>query len=233
MANALHLFEDLVLSNMGTADGINNGLVVKGKGTFKFRIANNSEGVHVIPIPNSLYLSKLEKCLLSPQHCVQEAGDGETWMIDLAHCCILHWIGGHTKTFPFNKLSNMPIFYTAPSANTYRSFVSMFEIMEAPFFRREMTLLMPPGLLREHVVPEEFVADKHLHHGSLTKSVDTMVHEDDETVQTSTLPLAPAPKGGAPSDKAIRHDPLTFDPRPPASEGEDTTPSPLPTRKPS
>ena len=223
MANAPHLFEDLVLSNVGTVDGINDGLAVKGKGTFKFRIANNSGGVHVICIPNSLYLPKLDKCLLSPQHWAQEAGDGETWMIDLAHCCILHWIGGHTKTVPSNKLSNTPIFYTAPSANAYRSFVSTFEAMEAPFFRRETTLLMPPGHLREHVVPEEFVADEHIHRGALTKSIDTAVREDDKTVQTSNLPLAPAPEGDAPSDKAIRHGPLTFDPRPPESEGEDTT----------
>ena len=223
MANAPHLFEDLVLSNVGTVDGINDGLAVKGKGTFKFRIANDSGGVHVIRIPNSLYLPKLDKCLLSPQHWAQEAGDGETWMINLAHCCILHWIGGHTKTVPSNKSSNTPIFYTAPSANAYRSFVSTFKAMEAPFFRRETTLLMPPGHLREHVVPEEFVADEHIHRGALTKSVNTAVRKDDKTVQTSNLPLAPAPEGDAPSDKAIRHGPLTFDPRPPESEGEDTT----------
>ena len=144
-------------------------------------------------------------------------------MINLAHCCILHWIGGHTKTVPFNKLSNMPIFYTTPSVNAYRSFVSTFEAMEAPFFRRETTLLMPPGHLREHVVPEEFVANEHIHRGALTKSVDTAVHEDDKTVQTSNLPLAPAPKGDTPSDKAIRRGPLTFDPRSPESEGGDTT----------
>ena len=58
MANAPHLFEDLVLSNVGTVDEINNGFAVKGKGTFKFRIADDSGGVHVIYIPNSLYLTK-------------------------------------------------------------------------------------------------------------------------------------------------------------------------------
>ena len=68
MANAPHLFEDLVLYNVGTVGGINNGLAVKGKGTFKFQITNNNGGVHIIHIPNSLYLLKLEKCLLSPQH---------------------------------------------------------------------------------------------------------------------------------------------------------------------
>ena len=90
MANAPHLFEELVLSNVGTMDGVNNRLAVKEKGTFKFQIADDSGGVHIILIPNSLYLPKLEKCLLSPQHWAQEAGDGETWMINLAQCCILH-----------------------------------------------------------------------------------------------------------------------------------------------
>ena len=68
MANAPHLFENLVLSNVGTVDRINNGLAVIGKGTFKFRTANKSGGVNIICIPNSFYLPKLEKCLLSRQH---------------------------------------------------------------------------------------------------------------------------------------------------------------------
>ena len=133
-------------------------------------------------------MPKLEKCLLSPQHWAQEAGDGETWVINLAHCCILHWIGGHTKTVPFNKSSNTPIFYTTPSANANGSFLSTFEPMEAPFFWRETTLLMPPGHLREHVVPEEFVADEHIHRGALTKSVDTVVRKDDKTSKPPTYP---------------------------------------------
>ena len=223
MANAPHLFEDLVLSNVGTVDGINNGLAVKGMGTFKFRIADDSGGVHVIRIPNSLDLPKLEMCLLSPQHWAQEAGDGQTWMINLAHCCVLHWIGGHARTVPFNKSSNTPIFYTAPSANAYKSFVSTFEAMEAPFFRKETTLLRPPGYLREQVIPEEFVADEDLHRGALPKSVKKVVHEDDETVRMANLPLPPAMDEAAPSLEAIRHGPLTFDPRPPEAEEEGNT----------
>ena len=85
MANAPHLFEDLILSNVGMVGGISDELAVKGKGTFKFRIDNDNVGVHVIHIPNSLSLPKLEKCLLSPQHWAQEAKDGATWMINMAH----------------------------------------------------------------------------------------------------------------------------------------------------
>jgi hypothetical protein len=54
MANAPHLFEDLWLSNKGKVQGINNGLEIKGKGTFKFEIEDNNGQMHEIKIPNSL-----------------------------------------------------------------------------------------------------------------------------------------------------------------------------------
>ncbi len=42
MANAPHLFENLRLSDKGKVQGINNGLEIKGKGTFKFKIEDNN-----------------------------------------------------------------------------------------------------------------------------------------------------------------------------------------------
>jgi hypothetical protein len=75
IANAPHLFEDLRLSNKGIVQGINDGLEIKGKRTIKFKIEDNSRRMHKIKIPNSLYLPGLERCLLLPQHWVQEAGD--------------------------------------------------------------------------------------------------------------------------------------------------------------
>jgi hypothetical protein len=77
MANSPHLFDNLVLSKVGKVDGINDGLEIVGKGTFKFMIAEDDGRTHIIHIPNSLYLPKLKNCLLSPQHWAQEAGDGQ------------------------------------------------------------------------------------------------------------------------------------------------------------
>ena len=73
MANSPHLFDDLILSDVGKVDGINEGLAILGKGTFKFNISDNDGRIHRIRIPNSLYLPKLQGCLLSPQHWAQEA----------------------------------------------------------------------------------------------------------------------------------------------------------------
>ncbi len=110
MANFPHLFDDLILSDVGKVDGINDGLAILGKGTFKFSISDNYGRVHCICIPNSLYLPKLHGCFLSPQHWAQEVGDNQTWMENFAHCCILHWFGGQ-KTVPFSHLdqhANLP-----------------------------------------------------------------------------------------------------------------------------
>jgi hypothetical protein len=110
MANSPHLFGDLILSEVGKVDGINEGLAI---------------------LPNSLYLPTLQGCLLLSQQWAQEAGDkNETWMGNFAHCCILHWLGGK-KTVPFHTSTNTPIFHMASSSSTYRTFAATFEAMEA------------------------------------------------------------------------------------------------------
>jgi hypothetical protein len=149
MADSPHLFDDLILSNLGKVDGINEGLVIPIKGTFRFSISAKDSRVHRIRIPNSLYLPKLQGCLLSPQHWAQQAGDNQTRMENFAHCCILHWLGGK-MTLPFHTSTNTPIFHTASSSSTYRAFAATFKAMEAPFFWRETALQLPePRFPRE------------------------------------------------------------------------------------
>ncbi len=75
MANAPHLFKDLELGDVGEVEGIKSGLDIKGTGTFKFKIKDNNGMMHQIKIMNSLYVPELKRCLLSPQHWVQEAKD--------------------------------------------------------------------------------------------------------------------------------------------------------------
>jgi hypothetical protein len=83
MANSPHLFKNLVLSNVGKVDGINEELDIAGKSTFKFKIADKDSRAHIIRIPNLLYLPELKSCLLLPQRWAQEVGDGQTWMVNL------------------------------------------------------------------------------------------------------------------------------------------------------
>jgi hypothetical protein len=223
MANSPHLFENLVLSNVGKVDGINEGLEIASKGTFKFKIVDDNGRAHIICIPILLYLPELKSCLLLPQHWVQEAGDGQTWMVNLAHHCILQWADGR-KTVPFNKSSNMPIFYTFSSSCAYQAFTGTFKALEAPFIQRE-TVIQIPGrrLLREEaeITPEEFIAKEDLHRRATKKKsleVDE-VDEDNGTVCTSNLP--PPPEDPEEPDVFIQKGPLTFDPSPPLAEDED------------
>jgi hypothetical protein len=215
MANSPHLFDDLILLDVGKVDGIDR-LAILGKGTFKFSISNNDSRVHHICIPNSLYLSKLHGCLLSPQHWAQEAGDNQTWMGNFVHCCILHWFGGQ-KRVPFHTSTNTPIFHTASSSSTYRAFAAPFKAMEAPFFQRETALQLPGQWFpREYIIPEEFVAKEDLHQGK-KKSINE-VDKDDDTVHTSNLP--PPPVEEDPSDESIQQGLLTFDPNLPQAKEE-------------
>ncbi len=56
MVNAPHLFEDLILGDVGETEGIKLGLDIKGMGTFKFKIKDNNGMMHKIKILNSLYV---------------------------------------------------------------------------------------------------------------------------------------------------------------------------------
>ncbi len=81
MANDTHLFEDVRLKeNNGQVSGITDVLTIEGEGTFKFDITDDDGKRHTIKIKNSLYVPKMRRCLLPPQHWAQEAKDGETLM---------------------------------------------------------------------------------------------------------------------------------------------------------
>jgi hypothetical protein len=53
MANSPHFFYDLILSDVDKINGINEGLAILGKGTFRFSIFDNDGRVHPIRIPSS------------------------------------------------------------------------------------------------------------------------------------------------------------------------------------
>jgi hypothetical protein len=189
--NSPHLLDDLVLSNKGSVNGITDGLPIKRKGTFKFTIGDDNGRRHNICIPKSLYVPGIKKCLLSPQHWVQTAADKKkTWMGNFDGCCILFWDGGQ-KSIPFSTMTNVPIFFMAPSLCTYQTFIATFEVCEAPFFQRE-TVLQVPGctLLRENaeITPEEFVAEEDFYCGNRKLLINDKVNKDDKTICTSNLP---------------------------------------------
>ena len=194
MAKAPHLFEDLhLINNTGEVNGIGKGLAIKGKGMVKFSIEDNNETIHTIKIPNSLYLPGLKQCLLSPQHWVQEAGDGQTWMGNFEQECVLNWHGGGEKTVMFDPTTNTPIFTTASSSWAYRTFATTFKALEAPYYRKE-TVLQYSGRYpmddEPALIPEEFVAKENLNYDK-GMSVNEGVDSDNDTVKISNLPAPP------------------------------------------
>jgi hypothetical protein len=108
------------------------------------------------------------------------------------HYCVLNWKGGR-KTIPFNATTNTPIFYTAPSSLVYRTFTSIFEAFEAPYYHREMVLQFPgcrPAVNEPNLAPEEFVIEEKVNYCK-DVSASEGVNTDDETIKTSNLPLPP------------------------------------------
>jgi hypothetical protein len=191
------------------------------EGDIKFIITDDNGRPQNIRIPNSLYVPGLKKCLLSPQHWVQEVADNKTQMGNFAHCCVLNWCRGQ-KTKPFSTSTNTPTFFKAPSLRTYQAFTITFEAMKAPFFQRE-TVLQVPGcmLLKEvaEITPEEFVAEEDFHCGNRKGFIDNKADKDNKTIHTSNIPDI-SDKEAAP-DESIRHGPPTFDPSPPISVDKD------------
>jgi hypothetical protein len=149
MANAPHLFEDLELTKIGEVEGIKQGLVIRGTGTFKFKIGDDDGKTHKIKVPNTLFLPDLRRCLLLPQHWVQEARGnyplprGTRMESDEENCILIWGQGKYKKTIPFNPTSNVPIMHLVSSSCAYRAFATNFEACEASFFQREHVLQIP------------------------------------------------------------------------------------------
>jgi hypothetical protein len=95
---------------------------------------------HEIKIPNSLYVPELKRCLLSPQHWVQEVKDNYpmpkgTRMSQDDECYCMYWDQAKFhKSIPYDPSTNVPILYTAALSHTYRALATTFEAMKAPFF---------------------------------------------------------------------------------------------------
>ncbi len=95
MVNSPHLFKNLMLTkDTRQVQGINKGLAIEGEGTFKFTITEDSGQRHTIQNHNSLYLPKLEKCLLLPQHWELGAGGGRQSNLDGKFCTLLRAVLG-------------------------------------------------------------------------------------------------------------------------------------------
>ncbi len=202
MVNTPHLFEDLKLGEVGEVERIKSGLDIKGTGAFKFKIKDNNGMTHEIKILNSLYIPELKRCLLSPQHWVQEAKDNHPrpkgmrmsqdnefyyMYCDQAKC----W-----KSILYDPSTNVPILYTASLLHAYRAFATTFETMEAPFFQRQRVLQFPgrgPTVDKPKLVPEEFVVEENINYWK-DMSASEGANADNRTVKMANLPLLPQQK---------------------------------------
>ena len=208
MANSPHLFTDLKLIPQGKqVEGIGAGLQIEGVGTYVMRLQDDKGKLHEIKIPNSLFLPKLRRCLLSPQHWAQEAkarGNkgkwSKTWMENHWDKCILLWGNGQfRKSIPHHPSTNTPIFHSAPSSKAYHAFVATFEACDA-FYRNEHVLQVP-GLGKHHD-PDEFIANENINLRHANYPDAAKVREDDETIKTSNRSEHSPPPSYEPSEQS-------------------------------
>jgi hypothetical protein len=158
-------FDNLILMKKdGIVEGIEGGLAIMGKGTFKFNIEDDHGKVHHIKIPNSVYVPGLKYCLLSPQHWEQEAKDKfplprGTRMENNNEAIILLWgQGKNCQTVPHSPNTNTLVFWMALASYTYRAFVANVEAMEAQYHCNKKVLLLP-GQCHQLIDQPEVMAD--------------------------------------------------------------------------
>ena len=104
----------------GFADGPSVGNPIAGRGTFVFSIQDDDGKWHVIKIPGALYIPKARHVLLSPQHWCQSYKDHApikdgTRCVHGASDATIEWSQRRfRKTVPYSRVTNTPIFSTAP-----------------------------------------------------------------------------------------------------------------------
>ena len=234
MGNHPDQFEDLKLTTDGrSVSGIGSGVIIKGEGTFKFNIEDDTGQTHTIRIPHSLYVPSLKRVLLSPQHWAQEACDNHpqrhgTFMAQYDDGVILHWNQRKfTRLVSYLPSTNTPVFHSAPGARSYKTYVAVIEALRActPHFRREQVI---QRLDQPTVTPEddEFIADENLllHPEYYCKQSSEGVSADDETVKHCNLVSEGVPVDND-APPIARMGPLSFDPRPTVEQSDDLTAS--------
>jgi hypothetical protein len=226
MATQPDQFDDLILHTGQSVQEIKRGLSIKGHGTFKFSTKDDKGTVHMIKIPNSMYVPDLKYCLLLLRHWAQTAPDSiqGTRVETDSECVILIWgQGQHQRTVPHSWDTNTLVFWTAPATSTYQAFVARLEAMESQFCQQEHVLPLPGRCHLMHDEDDKFLAEENV---LLTDSYcknDTSVSEgagpDDETIQASNLSQVTLGKDSGDTE-AIQAGPLTFDPTPQLEEDE-------------
>jgi hypothetical protein len=122
IANNAACFEDLrplAPTDNASIMGISGAISIEQLGTFVIDIKDSNSKVHTIHATNSAYAPTMHRCLLFPQHWVEEAKDnyplprGTQMENDDTHCILFWNQGKFCKIIPFHPSTNTAIFCTA------------------------------------------------------------------------------------------------------------------------
>ena len=117
-------------SQYGSLKEIGGVAPIKGIGTLNWRVEEDFGATHQLLIPNSLYVPKSPKCLLSPQHLAQVSPRSQrnSTLLEMRHDRgILHWgpEGKFRRTGMINKSSNTPNIFSAPLCHKFQKYCAM------------------------------------------------------------------------------------------------------------
>ena len=123
-------FEGEITPTKRTIDGIASGLEATGIGTIHWTTQDDQGRVHVVRIPNSLYVPASPIRILSPQHWAQEMDDNYpkrrgTWCATYDNGCELFWQQNkYVKTVKHDSRSNVPIMTANHGTKKYRAIMA-------------------------------------------------------------------------------------------------------------
>ena len=165
-------------------------LNVTHKGTLKWNISDDFGRVHKVQIPNSLLVPDGRQRLLSPQHWASEQLHQSTsnkydpdsiYSTQYHNRNILKWgpTSQFQKTVYNNRRSNVPVFYTAPGINNYKSYMSSTpSVSLCQEFECQQCAVCHPATIIPSNEPTDLPTD-------LPSSVAPPVVSDDENDDTS------------------------------------------------
>ena len=155
VSNKRSHFKDLrpAPSQFGSLRGIGGNTPIQGIGTLNWKVEDDFGATHQLVKPNSLYVPKSPKCLLSPQHLAQVSPRAQlsTTYLEMRHDRgILHWGPGgkYRRTGMINKSSNTPNIFSAPVCNKFHQYSALAN-MECHMCATE--LVCYPA----HIIPDD------------------------------------------------------------------------------
>ena len=134
--NKAHFISEIKSIRNASIVGVSGTLPIKGIGTVRWKVNDDSGRQHIFEIPGTMYVPKLTGSMLSPQHWskgMQNVTGQRAWESTSHDGTTLHWNNGkYQRTIKLNANTNTPIMLSSEGSKQYQVYEAIHNAVNNP-----------------------------------------------------------------------------------------------------